>query len=165
MEVLKKEDVLRVIEGKGAAKRIPLLYDIWIYDNVFQNDAAKRNAWLEQYPCDVDEVFLQMPGMTEGPKEDPDFYWAAPGKHSLEGRGLDAQCLIEDWEDAGEFYDTFPDPKSPALIWEKKKRMGVTCWEDGGIVFLSGFGPCGEWKMRLLIFICIRKKFTVYLPD
>lgn len=124
MEILNKEDMLSVIEGRGAAKRVPLLYDIWIYDNVFQNDAGERRDWLEQFPCDVDEVFLQMPGMTEGPKEDPNFYWAAPGIQCMEGKGLDAQCLIEDWENAKEFYDTFPNPESPALIVEKKEKDG-----------------------------------------
>lgn len=38
MEGLKREDIIRVIEGKGAAERVPLLMDIWIYDNVFEND-------------------------------------------------------------------------------------------------------------------------------
>lgn len=124
METLNKEDVLRVIEGRGAAARVPLLYDIWIYDNVFQDNAGKRKEWLEQYPCDVDDIFLQMPGMTEGPKEDSDFYWAAPGKKPIEAKGLDDRCMIDDWEDAEEFYHTFPDQESPALIVEKKVKDG-----------------------------------------
>ena len=72
---LKREEICRVIEGKGRAERIPLLYDIWIYDNVFGYDAARREKWLSSKPCDVDEVFLQMPGTAEGYPEDPDFYW------------------------------------------------------------------------------------------
>ena len=43
---LKREEICRVIEGKGRAERIPLLYDIWIYDNVFGYDAARREKWL-----------------------------------------------------------------------------------------------------------------------
>ena len=124
MKALSKEDLIKVIEGKGSAERIPILYDIWIYDNMFGNDPDKRLKWLEQYPCDVDEVFLQMPGMTEGPAEDPEFYWAAPGSRCLEGKGLDAQCLLQDWEDADTFYSSFPSPESPGLIVGKKEKDG-----------------------------------------
>lgn len=124
METLKREQVINVIEGRGEAKRVPLLYDIWIYDNVFENNPRKREAWISRYPCDVDEVFLQMPGMTKGPEEDTDFFWSAPGKTCTGGRGLDDQCLIEDWEDAEDFYRTFPDPMSPALITGKKDKDG-----------------------------------------
>lgn len=124
MKPLCKDDVLSVIEGKGALDRVPLLYDIWIYDNLFEDNQQMRNEWFKKYPCDIDEVFLQMPGMTEGPAEDPEFYWAAPGSKSIEGKGLDAQCLIEDWEDADAFYASFPDPDSPALIIEGKEKDG-----------------------------------------
>ena len=42
MEELKREDIIRVIEGKGTAGRVPLLMDVWIYDNVFEGDPQKR---------------------------------------------------------------------------------------------------------------------------
>lgn len=78
MEALLREDIIKVIEGKGAAKRIRLLYDIWIYDNVFRGSQEKRAEWLKSYPCDVDEVFLQMPGTTEGYPETGIFSGAFP---------------------------------------------------------------------------------------
>lgn len=121
---LKREEICRVIEGKGRAERIPLLYDIWIYDNVFGYDVARREKWLSSKPCDVDEVFLQMPGTAEGYPEDPDFYWAMPGFVPKEEGGLDARPLIEDWDDAEPFFDTFPDPESPALIPKKREKDG-----------------------------------------
>lgn len=40
MKALSKEDLIKVIEGKGSAERIPILYDIWIYDNMFGNDRS-----------------------------------------------------------------------------------------------------------------------------
>jgi len=124
MKALSREDIVKVIEGRGAAKRVPLLYDIWIYDNVFHNNQEKRKEWLKSYPCDVDEVFLQMPGTTEGYPEDQDFFWGIPGKQCKEAKGLDSQCLIEDWEEAEEFFSSFPDPDSKALITGKKEKDG-----------------------------------------
>ncbi len=121
---LSRDEVTRVIEGKGAAPRIPLLYDVWIADNVFGGDPAKREQWFRRYPCDVDEIFLTMPGMTQGPPRDPDFFWAAPGTVYDETGGMDARSVLEDWEDAEEFYRTFPDPESPALVEGEKKKDG-----------------------------------------
>lgn len=127
MQQLNRQDIIRIIEGKGAAERVPLLYDLWIYENMFDDDCQKRQDWLAQYPCDVDHKFLQFPGTTEGWKEDPSFFWAPPGVKSTEGKGLDSQFLIADWEDeetVEAFYATFPDPESPALITEEKVKDG-----------------------------------------
>ena len=127
MRTLTKEEIKNVIEGKGRAERIPMLYDLWIYGNVFGEDAQAHAEWQSQYPCDVDSIFLNMPGMTEGPKEDPGFFWAPPGVQVQEGVGLDAQCVLKDWEDEEEveaFFNTFPDPDSPALIPSKKPGDG-----------------------------------------
>lgn len=122
MKGLKREEIINVIEGKGAAKRVPLLMDVWIYDNVFDGDPEKRAQWLEQYPCDVKEVFLEMPGMYEAPEEDPDYCWTTPDMVKDETKGLDAQAAIEDWEDAEEFYRTFPSAESKALIPTKVEK-------------------------------------------
>lgn len=125
MTTLKREDIVKVIEGKGHAERVPLLYDLWIYENSFGGDKEVWQKWQSKYPCDVDQVFAQMPGMTEGPEEDPNFFWAIPGTVISEEKGLDARCLIEDWEDeeaVERFYNSFPDPDSPALIPGKKEK-------------------------------------------
>lgn len=122
MKGLKREDIIRVIEGKGAAERVPLLMDIWIYDNVFENDPEKREKWLSRYPRDIREVFLQMPGMFEAPAEDPDYCWTTKDMVKDETKGLDAQSVIEEWENAEEFYRTFPSADSPAMINKKAEK-------------------------------------------
>ena len=70
---------------------------------------------------------MNMPGMTEGPEADPTYFWAAPGVKNTGGKGLDNQCLIEDWEDeeaVEAFFDSFPSADSPALITKEKKKDG-----------------------------------------
>lgn len=42
MNCLTKQEVKNVIEGKGAASRAPILYDVWIAENVFDGDHQKR---------------------------------------------------------------------------------------------------------------------------
>lgn len=125
METLTRQEVKNVIEGKGRAKRIPLLYDMWIYDNMFGDDEKTHREWQSQYPCDVDEVPMNMPDLTEGTKEDPNYFWAAPGVKLNNNKGLDQQCVLADWEDeemVEAFFRTFPDPESPALLTCEKER-------------------------------------------
>lgn len=127
MKNFSKEEIRQIIEGKGRGERIPMLYDLWIYGNVFGEDAQAHQRWQSQYPCDVDSIFLNMPGVAEGPAEDPDFYWAPPGVKLQEGVGLDSQCVLKDWEDEEEveaFFNTFPNADSPALIPCEKPRDG-----------------------------------------
>ena len=76
MEFLTRQEIKNVIEGKGAAERPPILYDLWIGNNVFQwNDEAREN-WLSQYPRDIEDVFLNIPDLINGPSDDPDYRWA-----------------------------------------------------------------------------------------
>ena len=127
MENLTREEVIRVIEGKGAASRLPLYHDMWIHDILFDDDPAKREAWLSRYPQDINDIYINSPGRTRGPGEDPDFFWACPGTVDKQTGGLDARALIPDWEDEAaveEFYRTFPNPDSPAVFLEHKPRDG-----------------------------------------
>lgn len=124
MNTLLREEIVKVIEGKGAAERIPLLYDIWIYDNVFHNNPKEREAWLSKYPCDIDRVFLEMPGMTEETSKYPEYCWAEPGIQIDEAQGIDNRCLIEDWDETDRFYETFPDSGYPEKIGENYAKDG-----------------------------------------
>ena len=124
-EPLTKEDIIRTIEGKGRAKRVPLLYDIWIRNNAFQNSEEELQKWLNQYPRDVDEMFLPVPGMTWGEQSSPEYDWCIPGASNAGKKGLDAQIILHDWEDEEEvdaFYRTFPDPEYPE--YKKLNRDG-----------------------------------------
>lgn len=118
MDDLSRQEVINVIEGKGAARRPPVLYDLWIGNNVSEQDDRKREKWLSGYPRDIAEVFLNMPDITHAPVDDPDYYWFGSDKGNMGDKGWDARVLIEDWEDeeAEKFFNTFPDPDYPGLI-------------------------------------------------
>lgn len=120
IENLTARQVREVIEGRGCI-RIPVLYDLWIYPSVMEKETAQVEALLEKYPRDVQEVFLQFPDMYDAPDKDGDYRWAAAGGKHREGVGLDADVVIEDWEDAEEFFERFPSPDYPGLIPEFHK--------------------------------------------
>lgn len=127
MEALSRQEVKHVIEGRGCAWRIPLLYDIWIYENVFYGDLEQMEAWKSRYPRDVDTVEMIMPGMKQGLPEAPDYCFAIPGMKSEEGHGLDEQGIIKDWENKEEievFYATFPNADAIPRMTQEKKTDG-----------------------------------------
>lgn len=120
-EHLSKEAIKKVIEGRGHAERVPVLYDLWIGENVFDNDAEKREQWLERYPRDVEDIFLLMPDVFEGKEDAPDYRWAHKDMEYGESTGLDARIVIEDWEEEAEpFFADFPDAEYPGMIPDTK---------------------------------------------
>lgn len=133
MKELSKEEVKRVIEGKGNARRVPLLYDLWISGNVFGNDLEKRAEWLAQYPMDVEESTLVLPDLVKAPDDAPDYRWTGVDMEWDEEKGFDSRVLLEDWEgeEAEEFFAKFPSPEYPGLIPEQKpegKRYTLVKW-------------------------------------
>ena len=136
MKQLDKQEVINVIEGKGAASRPPILYDLWIGNNVFGEDEEKRRKWLSEYPMDVEDVFLNIPDLLHAPKDDPNYRWAGREMEEMAGVGFDARILIEDWEgeDAEEFFATFPNPEYLGLIPSEKpsgERYTIARWWYG----------------------------------
>lgn len=126
MDYLSKQEIASVIEGRGAAGRLPVLYDLWIGNNVFDQDGEKRDKWLSKYPRDIADVFLNMPDLTIAPYDAPDYRWIGSDKENMDDKGWDARVLIEDWEDeeAEKFFASFPDPDYPGLIPEKVQVDG-----------------------------------------
>lgn len=136
MNCLSKQQVKDVIDGRGAASRPPILYDLWIGENVFDWNPQEREAWLSGYPRDIEDVFLNIPDLIHAPADDPDYRWAGTDMEDMEEKGWDARILIEDWEsgEAEKFFETFPNPEYPGLIPEKKpsgERYTLVRWWYG----------------------------------
>lgn len=122
MRNLTRQEVKQVIDGTKSACRPPVLYDLWINENVFGWNAEARKTWLEQYPQDIQDVFLNIPDLVHAPSDDPDYRWCGVDKDEMDDKGWDARILLEDWEseEAELLFDTFPNPEYPGLIPENK---------------------------------------------
>ncbi|MDR0668500.1 MAG: hypothetical protein LBF95_00320 [Treponema sp.] len=61
---LSKVELKNVIEGKGAARRIPLAVHNWVYSTgVFGSREPEFKTVLEQYPADIQIYILGMPSI------------------------------------------------------------------------------------------------------
>lgn len=121
VKTLSREDVNRVIEGKGAAERIPLFYDFYIQGYLWSGHPVYKEFTNAPYPRDIHYIHYRMPGLTEGYPEDPNYFWAIPGTQVDDSKGFDNRAVIEDWEDrevVERFYETFPDAEMPGLLPE-----------------------------------------------
>lgn len=145
MNTLTREEVRQVIDGRGAASRIPLAYDHWINNNIFDGSDEKKEQWLSQFPRDIQFFEINMPELLIAPSDDPNYRWTGVDKEEDESAGFDNRPLIEDWdsEEAEIFFDTFPNPEYPGLV------PNVQC--EGNRYVLARFWYCyfeRLWSIR-----------------
>ena len=73
MRELKKEDVKKVIEGRGHGDHTPMLYDMWIYPWIYEESREAFEKFMDAQIKDVDFVDLVMPDNFHAPEGYPDF--------------------------------------------------------------------------------------------
>ena len=114
---LRREDLIRVIEGKGRAERIPLLFHVWINPGSF--DETKRGAvadLLSRCPMDAQMISLNLPGAHTAPADDPSYRWSYKDTVS-QGAALDNDGVINDLEaELDSLLADFPSADYPGLI-------------------------------------------------
>ena len=128
---LTREELARVIEGRGAARRVPLLYHTWVNSGSFGADAPRFQALLDDIPCDAEFVYLRVPEVFDAPAEDPGYRWMNIANPFPPGTALDAVSAIDDWDKLDAVLDDFPSPRYPGLIPDappKGERYRVAHW-------------------------------------
>lgn len=116
MRELSREEMKAVIEGKGRAERVPILYDMWIYPWIYGERQKDFEEFLKNQPRDVDIVDLVLPDNFEAPEDAPDYRWAPKGWKKKEGVGLDQCGMADEWEDMEAVYEAFPSIEYKGLI-------------------------------------------------
>ncbi|NLN47468.1 MAG: hypothetical protein GX153_13030, partial [Clostridiaceae bacterium] len=65
----------RVIEGRGAAGRVPVILDFWAHPEVFGECEQDVRALLARYPSDVAFAQFEVPQVFDAPPDDPVYRW------------------------------------------------------------------------------------------
>ena len=127
--VLLKEDLCKVIEGRGEAARIPMMHHFWIFPDVYGERKQEVRVILDRYPCDVDRIYLTMPDVFNAPKDDPGYRLVQKDPPSAHA-GLDASPGIGDWAELAGVLAHFPSPEYPKLVQsvEKTGRYRLAYW-------------------------------------
>ena len=113
---LTREEVARVIEGKGAARRVPMAVHLWTSAETFGERAPEFRALLDDYPCDIQQIYINVPSAFDAPADDPNYRWLTFDNPFPPGTPMDAVAALDDWDMLPEILEHFPDPNYPGLI-------------------------------------------------
>ncbi len=113
---LSRQEVIDVIEGKGAAKRIPLAVHQWMSPQAFLDKEEIVRGIQEKYPNDVQAIFLSMPQVFDAPSDDPSFRWLNFDNPFPPNVALDAVSAISDYDDIDAILSDFPDPNYHGIM-------------------------------------------------
>jgi len=110
---LAADEVKRVIEGRGAARRVPNGIQMWFFPKWF--DEPYREI-ARRYPCDIEKVHLWTPRVFDAPADAPNYRWMDRDDPFPPGTAMDAVCALEDLDELDAVIADFPDPYYPGMI-------------------------------------------------
>ncbi len=118
MDCLTREEMISVIEGKGAAERVPMLFNLWCNSERFKTEEERDTVrkLLDTYPMDVQIMHWRNVTPHDAPEDDPSFRWMhldAPPDTGIQA--LDAHAPLSDWSMLDDMLADFPDPEYPHL--------------------------------------------------
>ena len=115
-EPLTREEIRRIVDGRGCAGRVPGLLHFWINPGAFGGREAQVRAILDRYPMDALFIPVRIPQVFDAPADDPSYRWGFRDQ-DVRAKALDSQQVINEWEtDLEPFLADFPDPDYPGLI-------------------------------------------------
>jgi len=113
---LSREEMIRVIEGRGNASRVPVLLHMWTGQEVFAQRADEISAIKALYPQDAQLIPLHIPQVYDAPSDDPSYRWSFKDSSLVEHAHDEADCIV-DWEaDLPRLLEDFPSPDYPGLL-------------------------------------------------
>ena len=113
---LSREEMKNVVEGKGAARRIPMTIHQWINPRAFGDRETQYRELLDQYPFDVKFIGFKIPGIYDAPEDDPSYRWLNYKNPFPPGTAIDAMIAMDDWNKLDGVLADFPSPEYPDLI-------------------------------------------------
>lgn len=123
---LTREEMVKVIEGKGQARRIPIAVQQWIAPEIMREQTEECRDILESYPCDIEKIQLNLPDVFKAPSDAPSYRWLNYEKSFSSTASLDAIVGIDDWDKLDEILADFPDPHYTNLIPQNAPPIGET---------------------------------------
>ncbi len=129
---LTREELRRVIEGYGCARRVPIMFQKWcgpnIYDDPEHRDRLRK--LLSEHPQDVQFIrWLDVP-VWDAPADDPNYRWMHGPKPDGPVRAAhDAMAPLSDWAMLDDILEHFPSADYPGLLAFNPEENG--CYRAG----------------------------------
>ena len=123
---LTREEMISVIEGRSAARRVPMVYHAWTSADVFGERKSEAADLLNNYPMDVQLIGMNLPGNYDAPEADPEYRWvnySDPYKGN-ETIAIDSKVAIPDWDMLDSILADFPNPYYNGLFGHNPESDG-----------------------------------------
>lgn len=110
-DALSREEIVSVIDGKGAASRVPILLNFWVNPETFGEREQAVREIMGQYPQDAEILNPVQPMVFDAPDDDPDYRWTnLDNPYTDDTAALDQRIAIKDWGQLDEVLELFPNP-------------------------------------------------------
>jgi len=130
---LSREEVKKVVEGRGNASRVPVALHMWVHPDTFEGRKEQVVQILGDYPEDVQWIWFDVPWVFEGRQDDPEYRWvnfSDPTAGQVVGH--DAKVAISDWSQLDGVLQDFPTPHYrgalPAAPVADEGRYRIGAW-------------------------------------
>ena len=132
---LAKEEIKNVIDGKGAASRVPVMIQFWSDPAVFADQSEYVKAFVDQYPTDIETIAVHLPDFFDAPPDDLEYRWLCfdrlEKQQVLNQTAYDGNDFLPDWLQLDDVIKNFPKA-SYANLFEKsnhdKQKYAVCNW-------------------------------------
>lgn len=124
---LTRDEVTRVIEGRGCASRVPVFLHLWLNPGAFDSEQKQDavRALMDTYPCDAQVIPCRMPDISIPPEDDPGYRWMhCDAPTSQEVTGIDAKTPLADWDMLDQVIADFPSAEYSDLFPAKPLSDG-----------------------------------------
>lgn len=128
---LTKEEIISVIEGRGAARRIPVMLHFWVHTGAFGDREEKVHDILSRYPMDMQTIGFATPDIFNAPEDAPEYRWVNYDNTNIDDcAAIDSKSAIADWSLLDGIITDFPDPHYPKLVQnvpdpDGRYRLGI----------------------------------------
>lgn len=126
-DTLTREEMRSVIEGRGCARRVPIMFQKWVGPNIYDNPEHRDRLHkiLSEYPQDMCVIRWNNVPVWDAPEEDPNYRWM----HGVQPEGEtskahDGMAPLSDWAMLDDILANFPSADSPSLIGNVPKEDG-----------------------------------------
>lgn len=118
-ETLTREEVASVIDGRGCARRVPIMFQMWVGPNIYDDpmNRDRLHKLLAEYPQDMCVIRWKNVPVWDPPEDDPSYCWMHGRKHEgATSKAHDAMAPLSDWSMLDDILAHFPSSDYPGLL-------------------------------------------------
>jgi uroporphyrinogen decarboxylase len=126
-DTLTREEMKSVIEGRGCARRVPIMFQKWVGPNIYENPEHRDrlHKLLSEHPQDVQFIRWCNVPVWDGPDDDPNFCWMHGEEPEEEAsKAHDAMAPLSDWAMLDDVLAHFPSADYSGLLPSIPKEDG-----------------------------------------